>query len=178
MSMTAREVRAAFEKKRIHENKLDGLSLVLFWTIPEVVEAQPVWLDKPFTPAEVCMFQVAAFRLAVDSQVMLRMIFDHSDRLQALFGRALSTGSYLEAGNIAYAAQRKIEKMFVGTVMVELDQLSAANRDLSSEKQLEFFRRASVPWTTERFRSGKLTFRMMIERDPGSLLVRWNPSSL
>lgn len=178
MSMTAREVRAAFEKNRVREEDLEGLVLVLFWCIPEVIEAQPEWLDTPLTPATVCMFQVDAFRYAVQSQVMLRMIYENSDRLQSLFKEALRTQSFIEAGAITLSAQQKIEEMFVGVTMVELDQLSAANRDLSPEQQLKFFQQASKPWVTERFRTGRLTFKMMIERDPGSLLVKWNPAGL
>lgn len=178
MSMTARETRAAFDKNRIREEDLDGMLLVLFWSIPETVEQHPEWPDKLFTPAEVCKFQIDALRLAVKSQHMLRMIYNNSSKLRGLFAKALLSGSYIEAGAITQSAQRVIEERLVGTAIPELDQLSAANRDLPRDKQLKYLQLISKRWVTQRFERGTLTFRMVIERDPYLLLPKWVPEGL
>ena len=105
--MTAREVRAAFEKNRIREEDIEGIMLLLFWSIPRVIEGHPEWLDRLFTPKTVCDFQMEVIKHAVQDQTMLRLIFDNSERLRTMFGEALRAGSFLEAGTITLAAQRR-----------------------------------------------------------------------
>jgi hypothetical protein len=176
--MTAREVRAAFEKNRIREEDIEGIILLLFWSIPRVIEEHPEWLDRLFTPKTVCDFQMEVIKHAVQDQTMLRLIFDNSERLRTMFGEALRAGSFLEAGTITLAAQRKVEALFNGKVLPELDQWAATNRDLPTEKQNACLERASKPWIVKRFKTGSLSFGMVIERDPRLLLVKWDLTNL
>lgn len=104
--------------------------LVLFWSIPETIETYPEWLDKLFTPAEVCKLQTEALKHAVQSLYMLRLIYDNSSRLRTLFTRAVLAEQFVEAGVINLSAQRRLEQRLTGTIIPELDQLSAANRGL------------------------------------------------
>ncbi|HJP81478.1 MAG TPA: hypothetical protein VJ841_03745 [Candidatus Saccharimonadales bacterium] len=172
--MTAREVRAAFEKNRIREGDIEGMMLLLFWSIPQAIEEHPEWLGTLFTPKTICDFQMMVIKRAVKDQTMLRLIFDNSDRLRTMFGDAVRAGSLFKASSITLAAQQKIETLLSGKVLPELDQWAAANRDLSVEEQNKCLELASKPWIANRFKAGTLSFRMVLEREPRLLLVRWS----
>jgi hypothetical protein len=175
--MTAREIKAAFDKQRV-ERRLYGneMALMLLGVIPEYFEEHPEWLSKACRASVICELQTLLLLRCRDNQSLLAVLYRNSDDLQRLFRDSMSK-SPLAGASVVSAATSAMNRFLHGKVIRELDQSICEFKGLSSDDEQALFRahRAS-PRVIEWLARDELTFRRVLERSPHLLLVGWTAS--
>lgn len=175
-SMSAREITAAFEKNRTRRKLGDdnGIALLLFEAAPVYLQEHPEWLEKEFTAATACELQIELLVMCRDDKSLLRMIYDNSAALQSLFTQNVRR-SALDGAFVVATAMKKIDELLHGMIIPKLDQAVCMFRDMSKEDEREYFVKKGAHWRVLRaFDANQLTFRIVIERSPHLLVLRWH----